>query len=57
MRICSKAGVSNKPYKPTPQKTAVFTQEQVAEAKRRVTQRRRAIEDAQIDREVEERVR
>lgn len=35
----------------------VFTEEQIAQAKRRITQRRRAIEDERIDREVEERLK
>ena len=35
----------------------VYTEEQVAKAKRQITQRRRAIEDERIDREVEERLK
>lgn len=56
MRLCSKGTAPKKPHKMSKQHKA-YTPEEISEAKRRITARRRAIEDKQIDREVEERLK
>lgn len=42
------------PFRPEPEKNVVFSEEQAAEIKRRKAEARRVIEDAKIDREIEE---
>lgn len=43
---------SKAPYKARPNKNVVLTDEEAAQTKRRVTDARRAIEDAKIDKEL-----
>lgn len=55
MRARTKGRVSKVPHKLSDSKT--FTPEDIAEAKRRITARRRSIENERIDREVEEQLK
>lgn len=44
---------SRAPYKAEPEKNVPLTEEQAAKMKRRVTEARRAIEDREIDKQLE----
>jgi len=50
-------GSRNKTYRPEPEKNVAFSEEAVAAAKRRQTEARRAVEDANIEREIEEQLK